>query len=336
MKDDNTYGNKGGERSVIDPGDSWPSRDNLFEDADDNEEFEEPDRDSDYAAVYTEVEEEEEGEPDSSLEPERREPAMDDSWAAISSLAANDLADSDTGPTYEDEEEEDWDDESYDDQDQDRVINLPLGMIVVGVVALVLLAAGGYGVMQERANLQEEIRQLQGRLGTAASPEEVARVRAASETLTARNRELEQQVVELSRNNQSLEAIIGGLETQLQAQQEALAKAEPPATEPAPEPTKVTDAPSPAAGVDKPAADPVAGSWFVNFGSYSQRSMAESWAQRLEPAAGDVVVTTGDKDGRTFYRVRVINLGGEQAANAIARQLEQDYGLPRLWVGKTR
>ena len=77
------------------------------------------------------------------------------------------------------------------------------------------------------------------------------------------------------------------------------------------------------------------GSWFVNFGSYSKRPTAEAWTGRLKPAAGDVVVTTGEKSGRTFYRVRVINLASEEEANRIARKLEQAYQLPRLWVGRS-
>jgi hypothetical protein len=61
--------------------------------------------------------------------------------------------------------------------------------------------------------------------------------------------------------------------------------------------------------------------------------MAESWADRLQPQAGKVVVTTGSKGGELFYRVRVIDLASREQAERTARKLEGDYGLSRLWVG---
>ncbi len=75
-------------------------------------------------------------------------------------------------------------------------------------------------------------------------------------------------------------------------------------------------------------------SWFVNFGSYSQRAAADSWAARLKPDSGRAVVTTGSRDGKTFYRVRVIELADRATADRVARQLESEYGLSKLWVGK--
>lgn len=352
--------------------DDWRSRKNLFTDLEDSDDFEEPDRDSDYAAVYTEVEEEESDFPED--EPEfdttgaetaeedtpwddeedysgasaestalgagqkawtDREPASAETWAAISTLSEEEPY-----PDPLDDDEEDWEEDAY--EAEERETSLPLGMIIVGVVALLLLGFGGYGVMQDRAALQEEIRQLEADLAATASPAEVAEARTTSAMLTARNRELEQEVSELSRENRSLQAIIGGLESQLEAQQEVLeqAKTPPPAApvkaapKAAPKPAPKQAAPTQAAPTATTASAP-SGTWFVNFGSYSQRATAESWARRLQPDAGEVVVATGEKDGRTFYRVRVVALPSDEVAQATARKLEQTYGLSRLWVGRS-
>lgn len=347
MSDNEKNQDDGEEQLELEPADSWPSRDKLFADLEENEEFEEPDRDSDYASVYTEVEEgEESGEPwggdnweenvAAPAESGPTEHSGEDTWAALSALRAQEQ---DSGFQADDiEPDEAWEDEAYDDEEE-REITLPLGMIVVGIIALVLLGAGGYGVMQDRSALQEEIRQLQASLSTTASPAEVAQTRAASETLTSRNRELEQQVADLSRENRNLQSIIGGLESQLQVQQEALARSKATLAAPAPKTVpvakKAVSKPAPTAPrASQPAAN--ASTWFVNFGSYSQRATAEAWKGRLKPASGDVIVSTGEKDGRTFYRVRVINLASEEEASRTARKLEQDYQLSRLWVGRVR
>ncbi len=233
--------------------------------------------------------------------------------------------------------EDEWEDDEpdyYEDAEQQEV-TLPFGLILVGVIALVLLGAGGYGVMQQRAEMQEEVRQLRATLATAASPSEVADTRAASEALTQRNTELESQLQGLQRENSNLKAIVSGLEQQLQAQQEILNKPESnstpppvPAAKPKPKPAdkpapKTTARPSPKPVNQTPVATSGGSGWFVNFGSYSQRDTAESWARKLQPAAGKVIVMTGEKDGRTFYRVRVVELPSRSKADTVARSLEQ-------------
>ncbi len=320
MREHDKHGDEGEERTEFGAGGSRDSRDRLYTDIESDEAFEEPERDSDYAAVFTEVEEEEEDLPDTfgatASEPQSTLRPPEDSWTAISSLAADrDFIPEDE---LEDELDEAWEDDAEAGGD-----GLPLGLIAVGVIALLLLGAGGYGVMQERAAMREEIRQLQASLATAANPAEVAQTRAQYETLAAANRELESQVADLDQQNRNLQAIVGGLETQLQSQQEALAQAKAPRPEPKPAPVAPASA----------SAAATSGSWFVNFGSYSQRATAESWAQRLAPDSGKVVVSPGEKDGRTFYRVRVISLPDKATADATARQLEKDYALSRLWVG---
>lgn len=377
------------DREEEQPGEArqWSQDNDLF---DSDGALDDPDRDTDFAAVYHEDEPEQE--PSYFDDPADDEPwspeydrdelaspglVDDDDWdtgsedelqtpargtlpplGAYTAMADATAAEhtADDPDDYEDDDSYEGDDgyeddvpyeEDYEDVDDEPTI--PLGLIIVGLVALVLLGAGGYGVMQQRAALQEEVRQLQTRLATAASPAEVAKTRAASGVLQQRNDELEARVVTLERENRTLQATVAGLERQLSAQQEALQKTPPtkpePAAAPAPRPA-TQPAPKPVA---KPAPRPVqrdatptastapagGGDWFVNFGSYGQEQDARRWAERLEPEAGSVIVMAGEKDGRTFYRVRVVGLASRDAANATARALERKYGLDKLWVGES-
>ena len=237
--------------------------------------------------------------------------------------------------TNEDDDlEEEWEelaeDEDY-EEDESTEVTISLGMIIVAVVAIVLLGAGGYGVIEQRATMQEEIRQLQAKLATSAPPKDVAASRVAVAEASERNQLLEAQLQELSSENSSLQAIVAGLEKQLAAQQAALAKPIP-----APKP-----APAQPSTIAKPTATKAAASsaaatgWFVNFSSYSKQSTAESWVNKLQPASGRVIVATGQSNGRTIYRVRVVDLADRDTAEAIARTLEKEHGLPKLWVGKS-
>lgn len=234
----------------------------------------------------------------------------------------------------------DWEEEdTYPEEAVEESGMWPLSLIAVAVVAILLLAAGGYGVLQQRAAMQEEIRQLQADLATAVTPAEAAASREAARDLEQRNGELQARLDALILENRRLEETVSGLEARLEERRvevaESAAAATPSAPEqpaPAAEPAPVRTAPQ----AEKPATPgnvTGAGSWFVNFGSYSQKAMAESWASRLQPPAGRVVVTSGSKGGELFYRVRVIDLSSREQAERTARKLEGDYGLSRLWVG---
>jgi cell division septation protein DedD len=350
-----------------------------FDEQDDD--YEEPDRDTDCATIYTEEDDEEyylddpepvaedifSERPAAGSDP-RPEPASDwaededDEWdrearwdddpqesadqrdgdaeddslpGTRSHAAALPLRREMMDPDLDWQEEDGYADEAVDDSGV-----WPLSLIAVAVVAVLLLAAGGYGVLQQRAAMQEEIRQLQADLATAVTPADAAASREAALALQQRNDELQARLDALTLENRRLEETVSGLETQLeertgQTQQPAapartasVPEAPAPAAEPAPTrpaPPKQRPAAATSAGAD--------GGWFVNFGSYSQEAMAESWAARLQPPAGRVVVTTGNKGGELFYRVRVIDLASREQAERTARKLEGDYGLSRLWVG---
>ena len=368
-------------------------KDGLFDDFDSDWEPDDPDRDSDFAAIYHEDELEDEppyfddppedrvavgpGSP-RGLAPEQQsttaEPCddrddryvSDDDWPDDTHEARADAPEEDRGvwrdnnadnevtgsapsalpPTGTDTAvaepaamESDFDDydDSYEDfdeyADEPAQPTFPLALIIVGVIALGLLVVGGYGVVQQRAALEEEVLQLQSRLATTASPAEVTRTRSANASLQQRNDELEARLTGLERENRTLQATVAGLEKQLSAQQQALQRSPAPAVAPAPEPVA-----EPAPQPTRPAVTPApsaSGNWFVNFGSYGQEDIARRWASRLRPDFGKVVVTTGDKDGRTFYRVRVIGLESRDVANATARAFESQYGLEKLWVGQS-
>jgi len=226
--------------------------------------------------------------------------------------------------------------EGLPDDELDEGQHWPVGLIAVGVLALLLVVAGGYGVMQQRSATQEEIRELQAELATRANPEDLAASRVALQDLQARNAELTAALDALRLENQRLSDTVAGLEAQVEAQVEARAEAQAQApAEPAATAAPAPPEPAPAKAEPEPAASaPSGGDWFVNFGSYSQQSDARAWADKLQVAGGDVVVAQGARDGKTFYRVRVIGLGDKAAAERVARQLEADYGLPKLWVGR--
>lgn len=243
--------------------------------------------------------------------------------AASSDEEADDYDDADS---WDDDEE--LRDEEYRPTEPSRFTDTwPIGLIAVAGLALVLLAAGGYGVMKQRSAMEEEVRELQAQLALAANAEEVSDTRASLGSVQEDNRELRTLLTGLRDENRQLRDTLAGLEQQLVAQREAAARAAPAAATPG----QAAAQPAPA----EPAPAPVSsGDWFVNFGSYSQRSLAEQWSARLTPGSGKVTVTDTQQDGSTFYRVRVIGLESDSQAQTVARKLEQDYGLSKLWVGR--
>ncbi|MFT7174045.1 MAG: hypothetical protein ACJAUG_000033 [Halioglobus sp.] len=217
----------------------------------------------------------------------------------------------------------------------------PIGLIAVAIIALLLLSAGGYGVMQQRASMQEEIRSLQAAAATSASPKEVTASREVQRVLTDRNKELLNTVDALHMEIRSLRDTTQGLESQLLK----LKSDKPPeAIKPKTSPKAVAAAPKQAttptrstipAAVTKPVSTNIAsGSWFVNFSSYGASTTANSWVARLRPAYGEVVAIPAVKNGNTFYRVRVVNLSNETQAKEVAQALAKQYKLPTLWIGQ--
>ena len=352
-----------------DPATRQGRREPVFTDFDEEEDYEEAERDTDYAAAYEDEPEEEEDYLDP-LEDEDGDTATQwqvlgattaaagtrNPWAVEEDSKAEAAGVDEQDPVNPDTDD-DWDeyDEEYSDEPEDleeeheeRSHGWPIGLIIVGIVALVLLAAGGYGVIQQRSATQDEIRQLQAALATAASPAEVAASRDALRELEQRYTRSEATIDALTLENRRLTDTVAGLEKQLAAQQSApgrVAGSEPSAAKPAAASPKPTPAPKPAAAAapkaaPKPAAKPggpaaaTGGNWFVNFSSYGQRSVAESWVNKLQPSSGKVIVASAVKDGRTLYRVRVVGLADRAQAQKVAGELQAAHRVPPLWVGR--
>ncbi|RLA59878.1 MAG: hypothetical protein DRR04_07230 [Gammaproteobacteria bacterium] len=328
-----------------------PRHEPVFSGFEEEDSYEEPDRDTDYASRYQEESLEDEEFDESSQDEDDftpqtqiawEDPEPDDNWEEPEPESEQTSVHYVLTPEEADEDEqEEWDDEErYLEEDAENFQKWPLGLIVVAVVALLLLTAGGYGVIQQRSAAQEEIRQLQATLATAANPAEVIASRDAMREARKRNTELLATVDGLTLENSRLTDTVAGLEAQLEAQQTALDKQAAAPRLAAPKPTAPQPVAAPVKATPEPAtpetAAPVAaggGAWFVNFSSYDQRTTAESWATKLKPGVGKVVVSTGNKEGATVYRVRVIGLTSRESAEKISRQLESEYSLPKLWVG---
>lgn len=105
------------------------------------------------------------------------------------------------------------------------------------------------------------------------------------------------------------------------------APAKAPAAKPA---AKAAAKPVAKAPVAKPAAKPVAGAWYVQFGSYSTRALAESAQRQIQNAHKSlfdgqqfVILAAQLKDGKTTYRLRVAFKTASDA-NGFCRNAKSD------------
>ncbi len=245
-----------------------------------------------------------------------------------------------------DDDADDWSTEDPSDLMADTAPRWPMGLVAATVVALLLLGFGGYGVIQEREELREEISRLQAELATSAQPADTAQTRQALRRIERRNDELRASIANLELENQRLQA-------SLSAQRSANPGENP--AQPSPAGQGAADRADAAGGSSTRSSDKLAApkpatretgsaptetnagttsGWFVNFSSYSQRSAAESWAKKLQPSSGTVTIVPGVKSNKTFYRVRVVGLASKAEASAVARALEREYKLSGLWVGE--
>ena len=146
----------------------------------------------------------------------------------------------------------------------------------------------------------------------------------------ADSRTLQARVQVLAADLASLEGDYALLEGELAEAREQLADSEA-----ALETARSEVAAAKAASERPAAAAPAAsGGWFVNFGTYAQRSDAASRASRLTVDKGEVVIQDAQSGGRTLYRVRVVGLASRAAAESVARDLEARFGLSKLWIGR--
>ena len=71
----------------------------------------------------------------------------------------------------------------------------------------------------------------------------------------------------------------------------------------------------------------------VNVSSDGTGAAAEKGVDKVRPDAGKVIVSASTREGKTYYRVRVIGLANKSAAAQVARKLEAELSLNKLWVG---
>lgn len=223
----------------------------------------------------------------------------------------------------------------------ERLGGLPFGTIALVTLALVLLGAGGYGVIQQRGAMQAEIRELHARLASTLTPAEVAagrerrrQIELENETLRSEREALQVENAALGERLSRLQAPLAQLPVNNQEAAAAKAQREAEAQMARRQREEAAGSRS-AANTSAPA-----GPWFVNFGSYAQREVADRWASRLDVGEGKVAVqraeTSGNTSGNTLYRVRVVDLATRDAAEQVAVALEREHALPKLWVGRVR
>lgn len=206
----------------------------------------------------------------------------------------------------------------------------PLAMIVLVIAALALLAIGGYGVLQQRTLLQSDIRELQARLATTASREEMEQERSRAQRTQGDNEALRDELTVLQNANSALNEELARMDADRLAAADAADAAEAAAREAQRRQQEAAQAAD--AGADRSTV--ANGEWFVNFGSYAQRAMAERWAAKLSVDDGEVAVLSATAAGKPLYRVRVIGLADKGTAERVAAALERQHNLPRLWVGR--
>jgi cell division septation protein DedD len=263
----------------------------------------------------------------------------DDDWAeeddeSAESDDSDDLEDSDE---LEDQDDSDLNDEPDDEDDlvdSEMVESRPLWPTAVGLIAIVLLAIGGWGLYEERSTLQARIVELENSQAKARASATIDP--AALSALETDNAALKLQLEGLYRDYEVAMAEI----TALQALAESAATADDSDN------SDMTDYEEAEADADGSMAEDASdaaqispatpGDWFVNIGAYSTPASAENWLARLESAGYNAVTQqVVIDDGRVLHRVRVVGFGSKAAAQTVARALESEFGVTELWVGQT-
>jgi cell division septation protein DedD len=283
----------------------------ITEDTDESDEDELEDDDDDWAE-----EDDESAESDESDDP-------DDS---------DDLEDSDE---LEDQDDSDLSDEPDDEDDlvdSEMAESRPMWPTAVGLIAIVLLAIGGWGLYEERSTLQARIVELENSQAKARASATIDP--ATLSALETDNAALKLQLEGLYRDYEVAMAEI----TSLQALAESAATADNSDNS---DMTDYEEADADGSMAEDASGAPevspaTPGDWFVNIGAYSTPASAENWLARLESAGYNAVTQqVVIDDGRVLHRVRVVGFGSKAAAQTVAQALESEFGVTELWVGQT-
>lgn len=228
---------------------------------------------------------------------------------------------------------------------------LPVWPFVTVTAAAILLVVGGWGAVQERNDLQQEIAQLKGQLGQKRSDGDLSSAQEAS--LLAENESMKAQLATLRDEYAQLANEISSLQDRLMADVDAgksqvrvaaivetpvvpapttvMTSAPAATSEAADEPTKNdTDL---SEGREQDAVTLAGTTWFVNVASHSNRELAATWRDRIAERYDGVRIQEANINGRSLFRVRVLSFNSKAAAERARTQLEQAFGIGPLWVG---
>ena len=264
----------------------------------------------------------------------------DDDWAeeddeSAESDESDDSDDSEDSDELEDQDDSDLNDETDDENDlgdSDMAESRPLWPTAVGLIAIVLLAIGGWGLYEERSTLQARIVELENSQAKARASATIDP--AALSALETDNAALKLQLEGLYRDYEVAMAEI----TALQALAESAATADNSDNS---DMTDYEEADADGSMAEDASGAPevspaTPGDWFVNIGAYSTPASAENWLARLESAGYNAVTQqVVIDDGRVLHRVRVVGFGSKAAAQTVAQALESEFGVTELWVGQT-
>ena len=303
------------------------TEDDLDEDA---EESESAWTDSESALAYQDDDIDDEDREDDDLEYDDEDDLEDDE-----DLDEDDLEEED------DENDADSSDEhnsGFDNGLTDRAVDTPddratrsAWPMLVGFVAVMLIAVGGWGLFEERAALQTRINELERSQSQAQSTNSVdTSVLSALETdnaalklqLDGLYRDYELAMAEIT----SLQEARGMTPTDAPEEDERVSAV---ATKPeVSTPTSDTEL-----ALDT---DETTGSWFVNIGAYSVPQSAENIAAQLADGGVDAVIQKiSTDDGKVLFRVRVTGLSTREDARQVGNDLESRYGINPVWVGRS-
>ena len=309
------------------PGLELTTEDDLDEDA---EESESAWMDSESALAYQDDDIDDEDREDDDLEYDDEDDLEDDE-----DLDEDDLEEED------DENDADSTDEhnsGFDNGLTDRAVDTPDARasrsawpMLVGFVAVMLIAVGGWGLFEERAALQTRINELERSQSQAQSTNSVDT--SVLSALEADNAALKLQLDDLYRDYELAMAEI----TSLQEAREITTTDAPEEDERVSAVATKPEVSTPTSGTELTLdTDDATGSWFVNIGAYSVPQSAENIAAQLADGGVDAVVQEiSTDDGKVLFRVRVIGLSTREDARQVGNDLESRYGINPVWVGQS-
>lgn len=201
--------------------------------------------------------------------------------------------------------------------------------MLVGFVAVVLVAVGGWGLFEEKAALQARVNELERSQTLAQANTVDPSMLSALET---DNASLQLQLDSLYRDYELAMAEIAALQETTETAA-VVTEASPEVALPE---TAEPNAPPGIADSDmQPGSSRATGSWFVNVGAFSVLQSAENLSARLNSVGfGAVVQETSTDAGKILFRVRVIGLSEKDDAQRVARELEASYGTGPVWIGQ--